>query len=787
MAFDPKKMRILFAASTVALLLLVAAIYAVNRTRSKSVLNTTNPTPLDRAIQTASNGFQFTKSTGGVTQFTISAKKTVQYKDGQRASLSDVRIIIYGVEGEAGGYDQIWGKQFDYDPQNGDVVSKELVNIVLAAQGKPDVDPENVGKGSMRMSAKGINFNKNTGLAHSEHGIEFDLPQGKGSAESADYDSKSHTITLQRNVRLAAKDLSDVTKKSQLKGAVILASRAVVTDKPREAVLSDVSLEAGDRKVEAAHATLQIRMDKTLQRIIATGDVKMHVKGKSPVEASAQQVELNFGIYSELLNAVVDHGLQFQVGGSKTMNGNAGRAEFVFGQKDALQAIHTSDKVKLEMNSVNSAKLGNSANSAPMKVMAEAVDFMLRANNELERAVTLGPAQLTTTSIVSGANTSVPSQTIITADKFTAIFAAHNSLKSLTGTPNAKTLTSTPGRPDRITTSREMFVEFDPVRNGNISKATQTGDFQYQEGTLAAWAAKGQYNAEDESFLLTGNPRVEDSGNGLAMTADSIRMDRKTGDGRADGNVKSSYHAVGKSQNNNGVLLGDEKEPVHVTAASMAYTRVTDVAKYSGAARLWQGTTQIRGSAITFDRANKSLQASENASDKSAIHTAFMQTDKNGKTTQINITSSSFQYQDLDRTAHFGGGVKLQSSESTLRADQVDVVLKQKANVNGTTSNEVSTKGTGQIDTITAQGSVHLEEIQKSRKGDGEKLVYTTNDGKYVLTGTSTTPPSIFDAEHGQITGVSLTFFSHDDRVQINGIENTRVVTHTTVKANEKP
>jgi len=87
----------------------------------------------------------------------------------------------------------------------------------------------------------------------------------------------------------------------------------------------------------------------------------------------------------------------------------------------------------------------------------------------------------------------------------------------------------------------------------------------------------------------------------------------------------------------------------------------------------------------------------------------------------------------------------------------------------------LSRKALGQIDTITAQGSVHLEELQKSRKGDGEKLIYTANDGKYVLRGTAATPPSIFDAEHGQVTGGSLTFFSHDDRVQINGIENSRL------------
>jgi hypothetical protein len=47
-----------------------------------------------------------------------------------------------------------------------------------------------------------------------------------------------------------------------------------------------------------------------------------------------------------------------------------------------------------------------------------------------------------------------------------------------------------------------------------------------------------------------------------------------------------------------------------------------------------------------------------------------------------------------------------------------------------------------------------------------------------VLTGG---PPSIFDAERGKITGVSLTFFRADDRVLVEGEASTPVVTQTRV------
>jgi lipopolysaccharide export system protein LptA len=44
--------------------------------------------------------------------------------------------------------------------------------------------------------------------------------------------------------------------------------------------------------------------------------------------------------------------------------------------------------------------------------------------------------------------------------------------------------------------------------------------------------------------------------------------------------------------------------------------------------------------------------------------------------------------------------------------------------------------------------------------------VYTSAEEKFVLTGG---PPVITDAEHGRITGQSLTFFSKDDRVVVEG------------------
>ena len=84
--------------------------------------------------------------------------------------------------------------------------------------------------------------------------------------------------------------------------------------------------------------------------------------------------------------------------------------------------------------------------------------------------------------------------------------------------------------------------------------------------------------------------------------------------------------------------------------------------------------------------------------------------------------------------------------------------------------------GAKEVERIVAQGNVQLE--QPGRKGTGEKLVYTAQDGKFVLTGTSSAPPHLEDQGRGTVTGTSLIFNDRDDSVIVSG-GPSRVVTET--------
>jgi lipopolysaccharide export system protein LptA len=138
----------------------------------------------------------------------------------------------------------------------------------------------------------------------------------------------------------------------------------------------------------------------------------------------------------------------------------------------------------------------------------------------------------------------------------------------------------------------------------------------------------------------------------------------------------------------------------------------------------------------------------------------------------VTITATKLTYADAERKIHYEGGVLAKGADFTANAQAADAYLLPRSQ----TSGKQSLAGPGQLDHMVAEGSVLIQ--QPNRRAEGDKLVYTASDDKFVLTGG---PPSIFDAEQGKITGVSLTFFRRDDRVLVEGGASSPVVTTTRV------
>ena len=181
----------------------------------------------------------------------------------------------------------------------------------------------------------------------------------------------------------------------------------------------------------------------------------------------------------------------------------------------------------------------------------------------------------------------------------------------------------------------------------------------------------------------------------------------------------------------------------------------------------------MQAQVIEFNRDNRSVNASGRGA--RPVTTVLVQTDKNGRVTPVNITSARLTYNDLERTVHFEGGVVMKTADGTLTADRIDAFLLPR-------SEQGSTKlpsGASQLNRAVASGAVDLQ--QPGRNAKGEKLVYTSAESKYVLTGSTAKLPTLSDVAHGNVTGDSLTFYSRDDRVVVGSASSARTVTQTHV------
>jgi lipopolysaccharide export system protein LptA len=265
----------------------------------------------------------------------------------------------------------------------------------------------------------------------------------------------------------------------------------------------------------------------------------------------------------------------------------------------------------------------------------------------------------------------------------------------------------------------------------------------------------------DDTVTLIGSPRLTDTG--VSLTANNIQFNRKTNVATADGAVKTTY--VDLKPQPGGAMLGSS-DPIHVTGDTMTANRSSEVAKFTKA-RLWQGVNIVEGPVISFDRLHRSLEAQ--GSPGNQVSSVFVQPSKNGKTTPVNVTSDRLSYVDAERKAVFSGHVLIRGADATTTADSVQVLLSSRGS-----------QSASQLDRIMAQGEIVIQ--QQGRKATGNLLVYTAQDEKFVLTASEGRSPSIFDAEQGQITGDSLTFFTHDDRVLVGSKDSSHTLIQTRIR-----
>jgi lipopolysaccharide export system protein LptA len=315
---------------------------------------------------------------------------------------------------------------------------------------------------------------------------------------------------------------------------------------------------------------------------------------------------------------------------------------------------------------------------------------------------------------------------------------------------------------------------------------------------LRATAGHAVYEGGEERLHLTVNPRIENGA--LQLTADKVDVLQASGDAFAHGSVKATWtptpagaEGTGKKQPGGAAApapgaLGGEG-PAHIVADEAQLHQATGEATFRGQVRLWQQANSIAAPEIILNRSRQILVARSTTaaspvrvvmlsaggmdafragqSKSASLSTVSLGAKAEGEAAPsvIRVRGGDLKYSEAERKAVMDGGaagsVVAETATATSTSKELELVLMPPGNHAGKDG------GPAQVDRMTASGDVVVS--SQGRRGTGQRLVYSSETGEYVLTGTAAVPPKMTDPGRGSVTGASLIFNSRDDSVSIEG------------------
>src|SRR5438270_4792383 len=326
-----------FALMALGLVAIVAAFYLYAQWQQRHEVHE-RPKPLGISIQQSTEGFRLSKSQGGRTLFAVRAANAVQFKSGGRATLHDVNIIVYGKQ--ANRFDQIYGKEFEYDPQSGNITGIGAVHMELEsnAQGPagPDQAPPEAVQNPIRIDTTGLTFNQKTGDAATPSYVHFTTVQASGSAVGATYTSKTNSLVLGSNVNVTT---------NGPESSNIVASHAVITKAPRQIVLDKAVLVRPQQSISGDKATIFLDENNVANRILAVGNV--HGQTQSGVRMQSAQADFQLLPHNLFRSGVLTGGVAVQQPGSQPMDATARTVYMDFADKNQVSKMHAVDHVRM--------------------------------------------------------------------------------------------------------------------------------------------------------------------------------------------------------------------------------------------------------------------------------------------------------------------------------------------------------------------------------------------------------------------------------------------------------
>lgn len=690
--------------------------------------------------------------------------------------------------------------------------------------------------GQIDVRTSGLTFNQKTGTATTDQRVDFTLEQGSGNAVGAQFNSDHGVLVLDHDVAMTVRRGAGPNS-----GEVEIRARHAEFERGSLiGTMEEAEANYRGERSTAGHAKVLFRQDGSAVRLDATNGFTLATPGGAHV--AAPQGWLEFDEKNHPRKGHLEGGVTLDsVTGGRQAHGSSPTADLEFSPLGDLRKAHLERGVTMHSEEdIAGAHVSRDWRS-PL------ADMLFRAGekNKTELAKVVGQDGVTMTGQTRRGDAAMSPERM-SADTVTAEFGPDQQLKHVVGIGHASVEQTTATGTVQTTTGNKLDADLAQgaktaaksgaaqsatLANGQIESAVIDGNVvmvqqpatkpgQAPQPALKATAAHAVYDGTGGWLHLTGNPRVVNGG--MEVTADKVDVAQAAGsasgntgranasgpagnagsDAFAHGNVKATWVNDGRDKGANGTNSGTVglggQTPAHVIAAEAEFHQATGETTFRGPqARLWQDANSVAAPVIVLDRNKRTLAAHGTGVSESGpgpvklvllsaggtpeSKGAGEQKAGDGKQSTpsvVRVRGGDLLYTDTTRKAVLkavaGGTVTAETGTATSNSDGVELTLLPVGTHGGK-------DGVGQVDRMTARGNVVLN--SQGRQGTGEQLVYTSQTGQYVLTGTTARPPKMNDPTQGTVTGKALIFNSRDDSVSIEGAgEKTSTTTHAPAK-----
>jgi lipopolysaccharide export system protein LptA len=726
------------------------------------------PAPIPATVQQQSAQFSFSKVDQDRTIFTVRASEATQFKDQDRAILKDVWISIYGTKGERN--DNIHTGECSYEPKTGNVRCEGDVEIDIqsASPGKERAADNSTDK-RMKVTTRDLYFNRETGEAHTEEPVNYELPQGSGRAVGVTYSTKDSIVRLEHDVELqmAASERTGELPVTATGSSLELRRNdlLIVLDGP-------ATVQQGARELTAETISFELDADYRVKHTIASGSPAIHsAENGAEFKATAEHFEgyLSSTGWIEKLSAIGN------VQGTRTAGAaadhfSAAQVDFaMIPERNLIQEMTASGNVRIDSRGPDGTRsLETEALKATFSTDTAKGKALAGGQAEQQRIVSaesLAPARIETTAGME--------KTVLAADRFEAAFGPDGRFEKLLGHSNVRITRQLGPAPPQTSSANEMDAQF--AKNGEWETLSQTGNVRFRQGDREATASHARIVQSTNMIELNGSPVLSDAQS--RTTAQKVVINQKTGEVEAAGGVVTSVEEAAENES-----MGLGTGAAHVSAAALNGSTTSGHVIYSGNARLWQGDSVLDADQIEIWREEEKLRATGNVAAvfpqastttaqtvgrRGSVQSVAEKKAESGSLTLWNVTAPVLTYWGQEGKAHLEGGVMARSEQGTIRSKAMDVYFAATGAGGGTVAG-----GSRQFTRAIGTGGVVV--MQGDRRGIGEEADYTAADGKFVLSGGK---PTVSDGSGNTTVGHSLTFFEANDTILIDSQEGSRTLT----------